>query len=81
MKTHQKSFLPKEHGSPYLQFLERRSIPLYREEERHLASFPIFIDRGVFVKAPEERINIKFAKKDWKNSLLPNYKPQLLIRA
>ena len=68
-------------GSPYIQFLERRSIPLYKDDERDLISLPINIDRECFKKNKEEKNNIKFNKKEWKNSLPSNYRPVLLLRA
>ena len=71
----------KQTGSVYIQFLEKRSIPLYKEDERDLISLPINIDRACFKKEKREKDDIKLAKKSWKSTLPPNYKPVLLLRA
>ena len=68
-------------GSVYIQFLEKRSIPLYKEDEKDLISLPINIDKECFKKSKEEKNDIKYDKHLWRSSLPLNYKPVLLLRA
>lgn len=68
-------------GSPLLQLQERRSIALWKDNERHLMSFPVNDDKGCFKKSYEEKLSIIKIKKTWKSLLPENYKPVVILRA